>query len=149
MKRFSQVACVTFSVGLIVGMFSSSAVVAESKSREVRPIQQWTGSIERYLQVEIPARGYIVSEKALTKLWNAWKITDEMPKVDFDKELVLVTKSQKGGYHGIKAEVDDQGNLTVMTIVSAHLSFDCCKYLIALIKRDGIKTINGKVIEEE
>src|SRR4029453_9313801 len=94
MKRFSQVACVTFSVGLIVGMFSSSAVVAESKSREVRPIQQWTGSIERYLQVEIPARGYVVSEKAMTKLWNAWKITDEMPKVDFDKELVLVTQSQ-------------------------------------------------------
>jgi hypothetical protein len=149
MKLFSQAAWVTFSAGLIVGIFSSNAVGDESKFKEIRPIRQWTGSIEKSLQAEGPARGYIESERDLVKLWNALQITDEIPKVDFDRELVLVTTSQEGGYQGLKAEVDDQGNLIVRTIVSAPLSFDCCRYLIALIKRDGIKTINGKVIEEK
>lgn len=150
MNLIPQAVRTVLLVGLVFNLFSFNTVADAAEAKEIKPVKQWTGTIEKALQREAPAQGYIVSEKALVHLWQAWKIKDEMPIVDFEKELVLVITLQTGGYFSKNAEVDDQGDLSVKILTSAHLSLDHkYKYVITLIKRDGIKTIHGKAIEKE
>jgi hypothetical protein len=98
-------------------------------------------------QKEGPKRNYIVSEKELTRVWKAWKVKDEMPKVDFDKQLVLVVTSRSSGL-GLTPRLEENGDLKVIAFATADLRPDYA-FQFGLIPREGIKTIEGKAIEKE
>ena len=101
------------------------------------------------LMKEKPASGYIANEKSWAKLWKAWRGNEEVPKVDFDKQLVLVgtVKCARNGMN-VRYKLDDKGNLEV-TVMQTDIAGPGFNYQIVVVDRNGVKTINGAKIKKE
>jgi hypothetical protein len=91
--------------------------------------------------------GYLDSEEAFAKLWKAWR-KDEPPKVDFTKNLVLVLTHPENAKVEFAAVLDDKGELKVSAAGSERMP-NGMTYVIAVVERAGIKTINGKALKGE
>jgi hypothetical protein len=122
----------------------TALVVAADKPTPIKPIKMFKGRIDKDQQKESPKDGVIANAKDLEKLWKAWKIKDEMPKVDFDKELVLVVTSSTSGLRA-SATLDDKGDVKVLSLATRDIRDDFA-FNILVISRTGVKTINGKDI---
>ncbi|MCI0705003.1 MAG: hypothetical protein L0241_28420 [Planctomycetia bacterium] len=94
---------------------------------------------------EAPDNGVIVSQKAWDKLAAAWGIK-EVPKVDFTKEMLIVG-AHRGSEFKFLMEVKT-GDLKVELVGDKDLK-PGFRYKIVSIKRDGIKTVNGKELPKE
>jgi hypothetical protein len=131
----------------VIVVSSLRAVPDKKVGTAVKPIKEW-GKIlnDETLKNAAPAKGYVTDAKTLAKLWEAWKVNNKMPKVDFAKVLVLVATS--GGPNALSVDVhlDDEGNLTTMCrqTLKDGPGFG---YKIIVIKRDGIKTIGGRTLQ--
>jgi hypothetical protein len=119
-------------------------VLAADKPTPIKPIKSFKGRIDKDQQKESPKDGVVTNAKELEKLWKAWKIKDEMPKVDFDKELVLVVTSATSGLSA-GASLDDKGDVKVLSLATSDIRDDFA-YNVLVISRTGVKTINGKAI---
>jgi hypothetical protein len=126
-------------VGLIV-----PAVHAEKK--QVKLTNEWTGSVEdEKLLKDAPA--CVTSKKGLENLWKAWKISDKMPEVDFDKEIVVISTT-RGSKLKAAANLDEKGNLQVLGVATQDLR-PGFRYVIATVSKEGVKTVNGKELPKE
>jgi hypothetical protein len=141
MKRLYFAAAVALA-GLLAAV-AAPAALARDKDKDPAPTE-FTGRITADQQKATPASGYITNEKDLTKLWDAWKIKDKQPAVDFDKQIVLVATSQSSRLK-LTPKLDDKGNLTSLGLATRDLTEDFA-YAIVVFSRDGVKTINGKEI---
>jgi hypothetical protein len=125
--------------------------VAPTQADEPKPIKadkEFRGSLEDAdLAKEAPKSGVIASKKALEKLWKAWRIKDEMPEIDFTKQLVLVGTTV-GSRININANLKDDGDLQVLSIATKDLR-PGFRYLIIVIKSEGVKTVGGKPLPKE
>jgi hypothetical protein len=134
-----------FAVGFLALVLAGLWVSAAwGEGKEVKPIKEWGGRVDRDRLKGAPAGDHITNAKDLAKLWKALKIKDKMPKVDFKKELVLVAMNNCGNLT-MKLKLDAEGNLTINLLGTTIATFDL-GYRIALIKREGIKKINGKAL---
>jgi hypothetical protein len=136
----------------VFGALVSIAVVAASVSgaraekKAVKLEREWKGSVEKEeLAKDAPA--VIVDAKALEKLWKAWKIEGTAPKVDFKKELLILTTTS-GSKLRVSASLDDKGNLEVLGMGTRDLR-QGFRYVIASVSREGVKTVNGKELPKE
>jgi hypothetical protein len=98
---------------------------------------------------QAPKDGVIAGPKAWTKLWKTWGGDKEAPKVDFEKELVLVAAGP--GPNIIKVEnlkLDDKGDLKFKwSITERGGDGFVAKFL--KVSREGVKTVNGKALPKE
>jgi hypothetical protein len=127
--------------------FVALAANADEKKeppKEMKLIAKFSGSVNDD-KAEAPKEPVITNEKDLKKLWDDWKLTDKMPKVDFDKELVLVSTT-KGSRLNVNIKVSEEGDLTLVAVSTRDLR-PGLRYLIQVIERGGIKTVNGKKLE--
>src|SRR5262245_40673567 len=70
-------------------LFVALSPAAAADKKPIKPNKMWSGSVaDQALQKDAPR--VIVNAKDLEKLWKAWMIKDEMPKVDFEKEIVVI-----------------------------------------------------------
>lgn len=121
-------------------------VAAEDKP-EKKPTVDLHGEIkDRDLQKAQPTSWVIVSQKSWEKLAKAWDIKDP-PKVDFDKELLIVWATV-GSKLSLSSTVDDKGDLKITAVSSADLS-PGFRYAIKSVSRDGVKTVGGKNLPKE
>jgi hypothetical protein len=122
-----------------------------SISKPVAAGQKWTGSFPKTedepLMKEAPASGYIADEKSWAKLWKAWRGNEELPEVDFDKQLVLIgiAKCARNGMN-LRYKLDDKGNLEV-SVFQTEIAGPGFNYQIVVVDRTGVKTINGAEIK--
>lgn len=109
----------------------------------------WNGEVKIELRAEAPEGGYIASQPVWEKFWKAYRGEAPVPEVDFERELVLVGVNKDPNTIGIQAKLDEKGDLTVTYSTTLMFVQDpkSCKYQIGVIKRDGVKTINGKPIK--
>src|SRR5262245_4076437 len=124
---------------------------ARGAQSPVRLEKTWNGEVNIELRQEAPEDGYIANKAKWEALWKAYRGGEELPKVDFAKELVLVAVNRDPNRISIQAKLDDKGDLTVMHI-STKMGFvnpKACKYEFAVVSRDGIKSINGKTLKNE
>ena len=112
-----------------------------AKRKPVKPLKQWSGSVED-LSLQKAAPEVIVAAPELEKLWQTWKVKGSVPKVDFAKELVLVSTT-RGSILRFAATLDEQGNLQVVGVATRDLR-PGFRYVIAVVSREGVKTVNGK-----
>ena len=127
----------------VLALITSPAMQAEKKT--VKTIKEWSGTVDdTALMKEAP--GSITSIKELEKLWEAWKINDPMPTVDFAKELVVVSTTQ--GSRLRLALVLDDGNLVVGGVGTRDLR-PGFRYVIGTVSLEGVKTVNGKELISE
>jgi RNA polymerase sigma factor (sigma-70 family) len=122
-----------------------------SVNKPVTVGQKWTGSFPKSedepLMKETPAHSYIADEKTWAKLWKAWRGNEELPKVDFDKQLVIVgtVKCAKNGMN-LNTKLDDNGNLEV-SVFQTDIAGPGFRYQIVVVDRTGVKTVNGAEIK--
>jgi hypothetical protein len=128
-----------------------SAFGADGKP--VKPVKEWGGSFpkneDEKLRKEYPAGGCLASEKAWAKLWKAWRGKEELPKVDFEKQLVIVACTL-GARNKIEArfKLDATGDLKGL-MSATEIGGPGFVYLIMVLDRAGVKTYNGKTIGKE
>ena len=119
---------------------------AHAQKKPVKLANQWSGSVDDEKLMKDAPR-CITSKKGLEKLWKAWKITDKMPKVDFDKEIVVVEMT-RGSRLRLGANLDEKGNLQVLGLGTQDLR-PGFRYVIATVPKEGVKTVNGKELPKE
>jgi hypothetical protein len=128
---------------LLAALASLASLVGTADGAEKKPIKPtktWTGAVadETLLKGQPTV---IVNAKDLEKLWKAWGIKDEMPKVDFDKEIVVVATTS-GSRINMSCVLDGE-NLQVLGIATRDL-VPGFRYVIATVPREGIKKVDGK-----
>jgi hypothetical protein len=128
------------SLGALV-LVAGVAPEARAQKKPVKFTQQWKGSVDDEAQLR-GAPECITSAKALEKLWKAWKIEGNVPKVDFDKEIVVVGTT-RGSKLILSATLDANDNLEVLGVATRDL-LPGFRYVLATVSREGVKTVNKK-----
>ncbi len=135
----------TATTGLLVVIcfFSVRTLVAEDA--KIKPVEVLQGSSEIDAP-KVPVA--VVSKEGLKELWESWKLAGDVPKVDFDKNLV-VTNTTKGGILKLSdVKLKEGGDLQVVAIATRDLR-PGIRYLLIVVPREGVKTIEGKEIPKE
>ena len=89
----------------------------------------------------------ITNTEAWQALWKGWKLEGESPKVDFEKELVVV-QTTVGGLLNLIVKLDDGGDLKVLGLATRDLR-PGFRYVLATVPRAGVKTVNGLELPKE
>jgi hypothetical protein len=135
-------------LGMLVPLAIVAVLVSDARAEKkiVKLEKEWKGSVEdERLAKDLPAA--IVDATALEKLWKAWTIQGQVPAVDFQKELVIITTTS-GSKVRVSASLDDKGNLEVLGMATRDLR-PGYRYVIATVSRKGVKTVNGKELPKE
>jgi hypothetical protein len=154
----------------VVGVFSSlipQAALADDKIVKVE--QDWTASSnakeDNGLWKEEPNYGAgavfgrgvtreawwlaISGPKAWAKLWAKCNGDKEVPKVDFEKEIVLAVVARGGAVLGVRPlQLDESSNLA-FTFNIGGAAGDGFRATFLKVSREGIKTVNGKTLPKE
>jgi hypothetical protein len=103
---------------------------ADEKPKPVKLERTWRGEVKVELRKEAPEKGYVASKDAGAKLWMVYRGEEDLPEVDFDKELVLVAVGRDPNRILIEAKVDDKDHLKVTHSHTAviYLKFKTCSY---------------------
>jgi hypothetical protein len=80
--------------------------------------------------------------QTLKDIWKAWKITDKMPEVDFNKQIVVISTSV-GSYLTSEYTMDIKGNLAVNSTMTKDIA-EGFRYQLAVINIENVITINNK-----
>jgi len=116
--------------------------------KPVTPVHEWKGSnAQEALEKKGPENGFIVEKKVWDELRETWGLPEETEKVDLEKQLVLVGTTRGGLING-KPTLTEQGDLKFNPISTRDLR-PGFRYLIVVVSRDGVKTVNGKPLQEK
>src|SRR5207237_2798244 len=117
------------------------ALETRAEPTKVNFIMEWKGSVDDEAMQKL-APECITTQKALEKLWTAWRVPARLPKIDFTKEMVVVVTAG-GSRLDVSARLDDKGNLDVLGLATLD-AVPGFRYFIATVSRDGVKTVNKK-----
>jgi hypothetical protein len=111
-------------------------------------VQQWTGGGPDAEAVKrMPPGGMITNREAFEQVWHAWRGEEQPPPVDFGSHLVLALASQEISYAGLSFDGPDaKGNIKLITLAGAGPPTKGFSYVIALVKRKGIESVNGQPV---
>ncbi len=113
----------------------------------VEPTARWNGMIaDESLQKLAPAEGFLLDAKSLAKVWKAWRPKEEVPTVDFMKELVVVGVVPGPNSVLMRPALDENGDLQFI-FAGTKKGGPGFGYLMLKISREGVKTVNGKPLE--
>jgi hypothetical protein len=111
--------------------------------------QSWCGTVSKQLRNLAPGRSSIVDRQQWSKLWQAYRGREPLPKIDFNREVVIVYVHFDSNIVYMSPALDSsKGDLAVaVSFTEAGMSADGpCSYVFAKLDRRGFKTINGKPI---
>src|SRR5262245_41515068 len=131
---------------MALALLGLAVPAAHAQRKAVKVTKEWSGSVDDEKLMKDAPR-CITSQKGLEKLWKAWKITDKMPKVDFDKEIVVVGTTT-GSKLRLGASPDEKGDLKVLGPGTRDLR-PGFRYVIATVPKEGVKTVDGKDLPKE
>ena len=132
----------------VLGIALLLAPAIRGEAKNVTLTQKWSGSVaDEGLKKEVPENGCITNANKFTKLWKAWKIGEKMPKVDFKKEMVILAVTS-GSSIDLSARLSDKGDLQILGIATADFG-PGFRYVVGLVSRDGVKTVEGKGLPKD
>jgi hypothetical protein len=127
-----------------VGFLSSSGLQAEDKI--LKPAKEWQGKLpEKKDEWSIKhAPKSVTEEKDWADLWQKWKFAKELPKIDFDKQVVLVDVAPGAGnsFQMARVVLTENGDLRP-SVTCTKIAGPGFIYLIRVVDRAGVKTIRG------
>jgi hypothetical protein len=113
----------------------------------VEPTGMWSGKIkDESLRKLAPKSGFIADAETWKKLWTAWRPDEELPKVEFTKELILVGTVPGPNQVVIRPTLTDKRNVK-LTVFGTEIAGPGFGYKFIKIGKEGVKTVNGKAIE--
>ena len=131
-------------VAAVLAVVIPSDAMAQKKTK-VEVTQKWNGSVE---DEKATKPDVITSAKGLEAAWKAWKATGDVPKVDFDKNIIVAAYSVGSRLTITGAQLDDAGNLQVLAISSADFGTGF-RYVLGVVSKEGVKTVNKKELPKE
>jgi hypothetical protein len=138
-----KLTCKTWLVLAIIGSFLRLSVCwATGGDREIKPVKQWRGRTAWSLVRNYPVKNFLSSQKELNELWTAWRLPGEPPSLDFRTHILLVATCTCS-HITVSPCWHDGGNLTMGVTITKDLTPDAA-YIMALIPRAGIRTVEGK-----
>jgi hypothetical protein len=109
--------------------------------------QIWCGQVSQELRSAVPKRGYITNHRDWTRLWQTYRSDEKVPRVNFDRELILVYVHTDSNTVYMSPMLNTKGdlanNISFTEVASSNSS---CTYKFGSIDRREIKTIAGKAI---
>jgi len=139
------------SLGLVLLLASSLvAQVLPGAGKALKPADEIRGKFEDDKDLPkmklAPANGAIADEAAFMKLWTAWKGDAAAPKIDFKKQIALVGTTQCAANRVFGSfAVSETGDVKVV-FGTTLISGPGFAWVIYVVDREGIKSINGKPI---
>jgi hypothetical protein len=135
---------------LVCAVVASSALAvvapqAAAQGKTVEISKKWSGSVENEKAIKPE---FITSSKKLEAVWKAWKIKEDLPKIDFTKNIVVAVYSAGSKLKMAGAKLDDKGNLTVLGLGTRDLR-PGFRYVLGVVSRAGVKTVNKKELPKE
>ena len=145
---WSRLLCITtLALCGFLGLVVESAL-AEDKTVKVE--KEWKGGSgekkDNEAWKQAPPDMVIAGPNAWENLWKAWQFEKELPKVDFEKDLILVVAC--AGPNSIRIDkltLSEKGNLR-FDWSHTDKGGPGFRYLILRVSRSGIKTVSGKEI---
>jgi hypothetical protein len=132
----------------VLGVALLLAPTIRGEAKNVTLTQKWSGSVaDEGLQKGAPENSCITNAKKFAKLWKAWKIGDKMPKVDFKKEMLILAVTS-GSRLDLSARLSDKGDLQILGIATADFG-PGFRYVVGVVSRDGVKTVDGKQLPKD
>jgi hypothetical protein len=126
-----------------LALVSTPEALAQKKKVEIG--KKWSGSVDDEKAIKPEA---IVSDKGLDAVWKAWKVKGDMPKVDFTKDMVVAVYSVGSGLNIAGANLNDKGDLQVIGFGTRDIR-PGFRYVLGVVSKDGVKTVNGKALPKE
>lgn len=113
----------------------------------VEPTARWNGMIaDESLQKLASVEGFLADAESLAKVWKAWRPTEEVPTVDFTKEIIVVGVVPGPNLVLMRPSLDEKGDLQFV-VAGTRKGGPGFGYLMVKVSREGIKTVNGKPLE--
>ena len=141
---------------LILSVMAGSLLLAMSNvgnaQEAVKPVQHWGGLIkESGKRAAAPKSkvtwvGYLTSQAALEKLFDAWELKKKPPRIDFKKQIVFVQTCGGPNLPQPIYTLDAAGDLKADNehTLKGGPGFG---YTIDVLDRARIKSIQGKPLE--
>jgi hypothetical protein len=126
-------------------VFAVVAPRAAADPKKVEITKKWSGSVEDEKAIKPEC---ITSAKGLEALWKAWKIEGDVPKVDFAKDIVVAAYSFGSKLNMAGANLDDTGDLTVLGVGTRDIR-PGFRYVLGVVSKEGVKTVNKKALPKE
>jgi hypothetical protein len=116
--------------------------------RQIEFKQSWCGTVSKQLRALAPGMSSIVSQTAWSKLWQAYRGREPLPKIDFNREIVIAYVHIDSNALYVSPAIDSaKGDLAVgASFTEVGSSNESCTYMFGKLDRRGFKTINGKPI---
>ncbi|PQO25097.1 hypothetical protein C5Y96_26715 [Blastopirellula marina] len=94
-----------------------------------------------------PKSGFITDTKTFAKLWKAWRPDQAVPEIDFTKDMVIVGTADGPNLVMFEPKLQGDGDLKFV-VASTRMFGPGFGYRLVKIARQGVKSVNGKSIEE-
>ena len=118
-----------------IALVFTQTVVADDKP------EAWQSGTVDDIKLRNETPGVITDVREFEKLFRSWFPDAKIPKVDFDKNLILVATTRGSNLSG-KPTLSN-GDLKFSPIATADLQ-DGFRYLFIVFPKEGVKTVNGK-----
>jgi hypothetical protein len=119
---------------------------ARAQKKSVPLIQEFSGSVADEALVKGTPE-CITTEARFDKLWKLWKLKGKTPAVDFKVDMVVIVTGS-GSKLSLTTRLDDKGNLETLGAGTLDLA-PGFRYVIGVVSRDGVKTVNGKALPKD
>ena len=100
-------------------------------------VRQWSRRVAARFTLEAPGKGFITNAKDFALLWRVWQLAGDVPAVDFDKYLILVTTGRSSVLQVRAVQVDEKGDLKTVVVATSDLTSDYA-VVITLAEREGV-----------
>ncbi|MFQ3592530.1 MAG: hypothetical protein SNJ82_04980 [Gemmataceae bacterium] len=130
--------------GVVMALLVASVVGAA----DLKPENSWSTVVkDEALAKQAPANGVLTEAKAFETLWKAYMGDEKLPKIDFEKNLVVVSLALGGPNRPrvVSAQLTD-GNLEVLA-AATKLGGPGFGVAFSVFPKAGIKKVNGKDIK--
>lgn len=112
----------------------------------VEPTRTWSGKIkDESLRRLDPDSGFIADADTWKKLWTAWRPDEELPEVDFNKELILVGTVPGPNEVVLRPTLTGGGNVKLI-VFGTEIAGPGFGYKLIKVGRESVKTVNGKPV---
>ena len=130
-----------FSVVLCLSLSQA----ATAKKKQIGTTSTFTGTISKDQKKLLNGKSYISDKKTFEKIWGKWHPKKEVPKVDFNKSIILTLFKNDAdpNRHFTTIMLDEKGAIQVLsqTTLIGFKPSDNFKYWLYVVKRDGIKGV--------
>lgn len=120
---------------------------AFAQEKSPKDSQSWSGKIaQEELRKHAPKSGFITDEKTFEKLWTAWRPDEAIPKIDFQKQFVVVGTVDGPNLIIMNPKLNEEGDLKFI-VGGTKIGGPGFGYKLMAVDREGVKSVNGKELE--